>query len=129
MSKHFDAFVDILFELMNTEKRHTLASCAEYAEVSKSTAQRVLQTMAFHYPINTFHGGDAKGGISLDLKLTPNGKVLDNKRIDLIHKALDFFLTQCDEGETEMVKELIGDFTLKSKKGESDEQNQNYGLA
>ena len=54
---------------------HTMQEIADEIEVSNCTVQRHIQSLSFRYPIETFHGGDNRGGVFLDKKYLHQGKI------------------------------------------------------
>ena len=52
-------------------KFHTLQEIADEVEVSRITAYRHIQSLSYRYNIESFHGGDKRGGI----RLIPDKKV------------------------------------------------------
>lgn len=65
---------DILNVLMDG-KLHTIDGIAEIVEVSRSTVKRHIQSLSYRYPIETFKGGEKRGGVYLDKEYIANGKV------------------------------------------------------
>ena len=65
---------DILNVLMDG-KIHTLQSIANEVEVSKWTVHRHIKSLACRYPIETFTGGDKRGGVCLDKKYIAQGRI------------------------------------------------------
>ena len=65
---------DILNVLMDG-KVHTTQSIADEVEVSRKTVKRHIQSLSFRYPIETFCGGEKKGGVFLDKAYIAQGRV------------------------------------------------------
>ena len=103
---------DIL-NVLSDCKVHTLQEIADIVEVSKWTVQRHIQSLAYRYPIETFRGGDKRGGIQLDKNYLHQGKIRSNDELQLIEKALR--LLQKSGGEDvdqELLASLIQEYTL-----------------
>ena len=109
---------DIL-NVLHDGKIHTLQEIADQVEVSKCTVQRHIQSLAYRYPIETFHGGDKKGGVCLDKNYIHNGKIITNDKLQIIGKALALLQNANDTSVDEkLLEELIQDFTpTKNKEG------------
>ena len=73
---------DIL-HVLNDGKIHTLQEIADEVEAHKSTIKRHIQSLSYRYPIETFHGGDKKGGVYLDKSAIHQGKILTRDELIL----------------------------------------------
>ena len=103
---------DILYFLSDS-KVHTLQELAEEIEVSKKTIFRHIQMLSYHYPIQTFCGGNNRGGVKLDSRYIKNGKVLTKDELQLINKAL--LLLQKSKSENvnnELLNKLLQVYSL-----------------
>ena len=109
---------DIL-NVLSDGKVHTLNEIAEEVEVHRNTVQRHIQSLSYRYPIETFCGGDKKGGVYLDKNYIHNGKIISNDKLQIIGKALELLQKSNDTSvDAELLKELIQDYTpTKSKEG------------
>ena len=65
---------DILNVLMDG-KIHTMGEIARIVEVSRQTVHKHIQSLSYRYPIETFCGGDKKGGVYLDKAYMADGRV------------------------------------------------------
>lgn len=79
---------DIL-DVLSDGKLHTLNEIAEKVEVCKMTVYRHIQALTYRHNIETFHGGDKKGGVRLitDNKVSIEG--LDSNDLQHIINALE----------------------------------------
>ena len=53
---------DIL-NILSDCKVHTMQEIADEVEVSEKTVRRHIQSLSYRYPIETFRGGDKRGGV------------------------------------------------------------------
>ncbi len=65
---------DILNVLMDG-KVHTMTEIAEVVEVTRKTVQKHIASLSYRYPIETFHGGEKRGGVYLDKQYIANGHI------------------------------------------------------
>jgi len=65
---------DILNVLMDG-KIHTMREIADELGVSWRTVQRHIQSLSYRYPIETFCGGEKRGGVYLDKANIANGRI------------------------------------------------------
>jgi len=56
-------------------KIHTMGEIARIVEVSRQTVHKHIQSLSYRYPIETFCGGDKKGGVYLDKAYMADGRV------------------------------------------------------
>ena len=110
---------DIL-NVLHDGKVHTLQEIAEQVEVSKKTVQRHVQSLSYRYPIETFHGGDNKGGVYLDKKYLHQGKIRSRDELQIISQALELLQKSGSEVDQELLGSLIQEFTIptNNKTGE-----------
>lgn len=97
---------------------HTTREIASEVEVSQSTVKRHIQTLAYRYNIETFHGGDKKGGVQLIVEAQVSLKGLNNNDLQLIIRAIDSL-----QGSSMAVKVFSKRLKLQLKQGEV---NENY---
>lgn len=108
---------DIL-NVLSDGKVHTLNEIAKEIEVHRNTVQRHIQSLSYRYPIETFAGGDKRGGVYLDKKYMHNGKIITNDKLQIIGKALALLQNANDTSVDEkLLKELIQDFTPTKTEG------------
>ncbi len=106
---------DIL-NFISDGKVHTLQEIADEIEVSKCTVQRHIQSLSYRYPIDTFHGGDKKGGIILDKKFLYQGKIRSNDELQIITKALRLLQKSgCEDIDQNILASLIKEYEPPKK--------------
>lgn len=108
---------DIL-NVLSDGKFHTMQEIADQVEVSKCTVQRHVQSLSYRYPIETFHGGDKKGGVYLDKKYLNQGKIRSRDELQIISKALRLLQESGSEVDQETLASLIQEYTLPNQAGE-----------
>ena len=94
---------DILNLLMDG-KMYTMKKIAELVECHPNTVQRHIQSLAYTYPIETFVGGEKKGGVWLDKSYIAQGRVF--KRSELQFGAKIFGALQRTDFNEEDQKSL-----------------------
>lgn len=101
---------DIL-NFISDGKVHTMQEIADEVEVSKHTVQRHIQSLSYRYPIDTFHGGDKKGGVILDKKYIFQGKIRSNDELQIITKALRLLQkSECNDVDQNLLISLIQEY-------------------
>lgn len=108
---------DILNVLVDGEI-HTIQEIADTVEVSYSTVKRHIQSLSYRYPIETFCGGDKKGGVYLDKKYLYQGKIRSRDELQIISKALRLLQESGGEVDQETLASLIQEYTLPNQAGE-----------
>lgn len=108
---------DIL-NVLSDGKVHTLQEIADEVECSKTTVKRHIQSLAYRYPIETFHGGDKKGGVHLDKNYLYQGKIRSRDELQIISKALELLQKSGCDVDQELLSSLIQEYTLPNKAGE-----------
>lgn len=107
---------DIL-NVLSDGKVHTFQEIACEVECSKSTVYRNIQSLSYRFPIETFHGGESKGGVLLDRKYIVNGKIISNDKLNIINQALEMYkANQTDSSNENLLNELLKDFAVPQKK-------------
>jgi predicted DNA-binding transcriptional regulator YafY len=71
---------DIL-NVLTDGKIHTMKEIAREVEVSESTVKRHIQSLSYRYPVETFKGGDKRGGVYLDKRYILQGHILTKPEI------------------------------------------------
>lgn len=79
---------DIL-NFISDGKIHTLQEIANAVEVCKQTVLRHIQSLSYRYPIETFHGGDMRGGVRLIPEQKVSVEKLTSDDLQLIIEHLD----------------------------------------
>ena len=102
---------DIL-NVLSDGKVHTFNDIAEKVEVHKNTVYRHIQSLSYRYPIETFHGGDSKGGVYLDKKYLHQGKIRSRDELQIISQALELLQKSGSEVDQELLGSLIQEFTI-----------------
>ncbi len=96
---------------------HTMQEIADEVEVSKCTVQRHIQSLSYRYPIDTFHGGDNRGGVILDKKYLNQGKIRSNDELQLISKALKLLQeSKCEGVDQKLLSSLIEEYKLPTSR-------------
>ena len=110
---------DIL-NILSDCKVHTMQEIADEVEVSEKTVRRHIQSLSYRYPIETFCGGDKRGGVYLDKKYLHQGKIRSRDELQIISQALELLQKSGSEVDQELLSSLIQEFTIptKSKTGE-----------
>lgn len=102
---------DIL-NVLSDGKIHTLQDIAEKVEVCRQTVCRHIQSLSYRYPIETFHGGDKRGGVYLDKKYLHQGKIRSRDELQIISQALELLQKSGSEVDQEILGSLIQEFTI-----------------
>ena len=106
---------DIL-HVLNDGKVHTLQEIADEVEVCKKTVQRHIQSLSYRYPIETFCGGDKRGGVYLDKSAIHQGKILTRDELQIISKALRLLQeSKCRDVNQEVLLNLIKEYSEPTK--------------
>lgn len=71
MNVRSSSIIADILHYISDGKFHTLQEIADEVEVSRITAYRYIQSLSYRYNIESFHGGDKRGGI----RLIPDKKV------------------------------------------------------
>lgn len=107
---------DIL-NVLSDGKVHTTQQIAEEVECSTKTVKRHIQSLSYRFPIETFHGGESKGGVLLDRKYIVNGKIISNEKLNIINQALEMYkANQTGSSNENLINELLKDFAAPQKK-------------
>ena len=114
---------DIL-NILTDGKVHTFDEIAEKVEVHKNTVYRHIQSLSYRYPIETFHGGDRKGGVYLDKKYIYQGKIRSRDELQIISQALELLQKSSSDVDQELLSKLITEYALPTKLQEKGEANE-----
>ncbi len=107
---------DIL-NVISDGKIHTMQEIADEVECSRRTVIRHIQSLSYRFPIETFCGGDARGGVLLDRKYIVNGKIISNEKLNIINQALEMYkANQTGSSNENLINELLKDFAAPQKK-------------
>lgn len=106
-------------------KVHTLQEIADEVECSKSTVKRHIQSLSLRYPIQTFHGGERKGGVYLDKRFMEQGKMRSNDELQLIRQGLELLQKSGLDVDQKKLSKLLKEYTLPTKLQEKGEANEN----
>ena len=116
---------DMLFILSDC-KVHTIDELANEIEVSRSTIKRYIQSLSYHYPIQSFCGGTIPGGVYLEKGYVYQGKVLTRDELQVINKALTMLQnSENNEVNQELLKALLERFALPENKEQKDYGREN----
>ena len=111
---------DIL-HVLNDGKVHTLQEIADEVEVSERTVRRHIQSLSYRYPIETFVGGDKRGGVFLDKSAIHQSKILSRDELQIISKALRLLQeSECKDVDHEVLKKLIKEYQTPEKQEQED---------
>ena len=113
---------DIL-NVLSDGKVHTTQEIADEIEVSKRTVIRHIQSLAYRYPIETFHGGDKKGGVQLDKNYLHQGKIRSRDELQIISQALRLLQKSGCDVDQELLASLIQEYSLPTRKQENKEHD------
>ena len=97
---------DIL-NALSDGKVHTMQEIADEVEVSEKTVRRHIQSLAYRYPIETFRGGDKRGGVYLDKKYLHQGKIRSRDELQIISQALELLQKSGSEVDQELLSSTI----------------------
>ena len=111
---------DIL-HVLNDGKVHTMQQIADEVEVSERTVRRHIQSLSYRYPIETFVGGDKRGGVFLDKSAIHQGKILSRDELQIISMALRLLQeSECKDVDHELLKKLIKEYQTPEKQEQED---------
>ena len=111
---------DIL-HVLNDGKVHTMQQIADEVEVSERTVRRHIQSLSYRYPIETFVGGDKRGGVFLDKSAIHQGKILSRDELQIISMALRLLQeSECKDVDHEVLKKLIKEYQTPEKQEQED---------
>ena len=117
---------DIL-HVLNDGKIHTCREIAEKVEVSLRTVKRHIQSLSYRYPIETFVGGDRRGGVYLDKSAIHQGKILTRDELQIISKALRLLQeSKCRDVNQEVLLSLIKEYSEPTK--QEQEETDSYAI-
>ena len=109
---------DIL-NILSDGKIHQMNVMANQIGVSRKTIVRHIQSLSYRYPIETFCGGEKKGGVYLDRNYIYQGLMLTNDELQVISQALA--MLQNSKG-IEINKELVASLISRFTPPKSEEQ-------
>ena len=107
---------DILYILSDC-KVHTIQELADEIEVHRNTVAKHIQSLSYHYPIQTFCGGINRGGVYLDKNYVYQGQTLTNDELQIIGRALKLLQkseSNCENQST--ISYLLQKFSLPENK-------------
>ena len=111
---------DIL-HVLNDGKVHTMSDIAKEVECSRQTVHKHIQSLSYRYPIETFVGGDKRGGVFLDKSAIHQGKILSRDELQIISKALRLLQeSECKDVDQELLKKLIKEYQTPEKQEQED---------
>ena len=117
---------DIL-HVLNDGKIHTMQQIADEVEVSERTIRRHIQSLSYRYPIETFKGGDKRGGVFLDKSAIHQGKLLTRDELQIISKALRLLQESgCKDVNQEVLMKLIKEYSEPTK--QEQEETDSYAI-
>ena len=108
---------DIL-SFLSDGKVHTMTEIAREVEVHRNTVLKHIQSLAYRYPIETFHGGDKKGGVYLDKKYLYQGKIRSRDELQIISQALELLQKSGSDVDQTLLASLIQEYQLPNQAGE-----------
>ncbi len=98
---------DIL-NVLSDGKRHTMQEIADIVEVSEKTIRRHVSSLSYRFPIETFCGGQERGGVKLDKRYIQNGKIRTKEELRFIKEGLLLLMER--EGECDALTSLLKEF-------------------
>lgn len=111
---------DIL-HVLNDGKVHTMSDIAKEVECSRQTVHKHIQSLSYRYPIETFVGGDKRGGVFLDKSAIHQGKILSRDELQIISMALRLLQeSECKDVDHELLKKLIKEYQTPEKQEQED---------
>lgn len=117
-AKKSSTTADIL-NVLHDGKVHTISEIAEIVEVSYPTVQRHIQSLAYRYPIETFCGGENKGGVYLDKHYIANGHIFTRAELQFGAKIFGSLQrTDFDGDEQEALDMFVKLFAAQIKEKE-----------
>lgn len=117
---------DIL-HVLSDGKVHTMQQIADEVEVHINTVQRHIQSLSYRYPIETFCGGDKRGGVYLDKSAIHQGKILTRDELQIISKALRLLQeSKCRDVNQEILLNLIKEYSEPTK--QEQEEKDSYAI-
>ena len=108
---------DIL-NILSDGKVHTMQEIADEVEVCRKTVYNHIQSLSYRYPIETFHGGDKKGGVYLDKKYLHQGKIRSRDELQIISQALELLQKSGSDVDQTLLASLIQEYQLPNQAGE-----------
>lgn len=98
-----------IIEYLSDGKIHTMQAIADAVEVSYMTVRRHIQTLSYHYDIDTFSGGGGlvKGGVRMKLQEKITVERLSGNELQLIIENLSQL-----QNSSVNFKKFIKDLTL-----------------
>lgn len=110
--KYSSITADIL-NVLTDGKVHTMQEIADQVEVSQRTVRRHIQSLSYRFPIQTFKGGDKKGGVYIEKEFIYQGKIRTKEEIEIIKEALILMKEREEEKNKKyLIENLINEFTL-----------------
>lgn len=112
---------DIL-HVLNDGKVHTMSDIASKVECSRQTVHKHIQSLSYRYPIETFHGGDKRGGVYLDKAAIYQGKIRTREELQIISQALRLLQeSRCNNVNQEILQNLIQEYSIPEKEQEEND--------
>ena len=108
---------DIL-NILTDGKIHKIDDIANEVEVCRRTVERHIQSLSYRYPIETFKGGDSKGGVYLDKKYLHQGKIRSRDELQIISQALELLQKSGGDVDQTLLASLIQEYQLPNQTGE-----------
>ena len=97
---------DIL-NILHDCRIHKMRDIAVQVGVHERTVRRHVQSLSFTYPIETFKGGDKRGGVYLDKNAIIHGRIFKRSELQTIAEALTLFQDKCGEERSKDIVNLI----------------------
>ena len=93
----------------------------------KQTVHKHIQSLSYRYPIETFVGGDKRGGVFLDKSAIHQGKILTRDELQIISKALRLLQeSECKDVDQVVLKKLIKEYETPTK--QEQEETDSYAI-
>ena len=116
MDLRYSSITADILNVLSDGNVHTTIEIAEKVECSKRTVIRHIQSLSYRYPIETFTGGDKRGGVHLDKKYIYNGAILTVEDLNILNEALTFLSEKTESNEKRTnIQNLLKRFSLQNK--------------
>ena len=114
--KKYDVAASIL-EILEDNEIHSMNEIAEKLELSRLTVFRHIQTLSLHYDIETFKGGQIRGGVRLKTITKLDVSYLSSNDLQSVMSAIGSL--QDPEGN---IQRLVKDLANRIKKEQENDR-------
>lgn len=107
---------DIL-NVLTDGKIHKMHEIAEIVEVSERTVRNHIKSLSYRYPIETFRGGENKGGVYLEKDYIISGHIFTKAELQFGAKVFSSLKRiELNEDEQKVLDTFIRIFTAHTEK-------------